>query len=38
VADVIAEATITGVGDRVAGTAKPGPYRIGFSNGFSGNT
>ncbi|MDW6024202.1 ABC transporter substrate-binding protein [Mesorhizobium sp. BAC0120] len=29
---------ITPVGEKVKGTAKPGPYRIGFSNGFSGNS
>ncbi|MFO1070989.1 MAG: substrate-binding domain-containing protein [Geminicoccaceae bacterium] len=37
-ADTIADATISGVGDMVKGTKKDGPYRIGFSNGFSGNT
>ncbi len=39
-ADVIASATITPSDELVAGAdfAKPGPYRIGFSNGFSGNT
>ncbi len=29
---------ITPEGDMVKGKAKPGPYRIGFSNGFSGNS
>lgn len=29
---------ITAVGDKVKAAAKPGPYRIGFSNGFSGNS
>jgi ribose transport system substrate-binding protein len=38
VADVIADATITGVGEAVKGAKKDGPFRIGFSNGFSGNT
>lgn len=31
-------AELTAVGDMVMGTAKPGPYRIAFSNGFSGNS
>lgn len=31
-------ASLTPVGDMVTGTAKPGPYRIAFSNGFSGNS
>jgi ribose transport system substrate-binding protein len=30
--------TIEGVGDMVSMAAKPGPYRIGFANGFSGNS
>lgn len=30
--------SLEGVGAMVKGTAKPGPYRIGFSNGFSGNS
>lgn len=39
-ADVVANATINPVGEAVAGAAhrKDGPYRIGFSNGFSGNS
>jgi ribose transport system substrate-binding protein len=37
-ADPIAAATITGEGGMVAGKKKPGPWRIGFSNGFSGNS
>ena len=37
-ADAIANATINPVGGKVTATAKPGPYRIGFSSGFSGNT
>lgn len=31
-------AVIDAVGDMVSRPAKPGPYRIGFSNGFSGNS
>lgn len=31
-------AALTGVGDMVRGTGKAGPYRIAFSNGFSGNS
>lgn len=31
-------AQLTAVGNMVTGTAKPGPYRIAFSNGFSGNS
>lgn len=30
--------SLTPVGDMVQGTAKPGPYRIAFANGFSGNS
>jgi ribose transport system substrate-binding protein len=30
--------SLEGVGAMVKGTAKPGPYRIGFANGFSGNS
>lgn len=30
--------SLEAVGAMVKGTAKPGPYRIGFSNGFSGNS
>ena len=30
--------TLDAVGDMVSMAAKPGPYRIGFSNGFSGNS
>ena len=30
--------TLTPVGAMVKGTAKPGPYRIAFANGFSGNS
>lgn len=30
--------TIEAVGEMVSMAAKPGPYRIGFSNGFSGNS
>lgn len=33
-----AEVNITSVGETVSGLGKPGPYRIGFSNGFSGNS
>jgi ribose transport system substrate-binding protein len=31
-------ATLSPVGAMVKGTAKPGPYRIAFANGFSGNS
>ncbi|MBV8584771.1 MAG: ABC transporter substrate-binding protein [Verrucomicrobia bacterium] len=39
-ADAITNATINSVGEMVSGAKfkKDGPYRIGFSNGFSGNT
>ena len=37
-ADVIAEATKTAKGPIISGLGKAGPYRIGFSNGFSGNS
>src|SRR5438105_1556086 len=37
-ADTIADAEKTGVGPMVKGVKKKGPYRIGFSNGFSGNS
>ena len=39
-ADAISNATITAVGETVSGGKfkKKGPFRIGFSNGFSGNT
>jgi ribose transport system substrate-binding protein len=37
-ADPLATATITPLGGRVTGKKKKGPWRIGFSNGFSGNS
>jgi ribose transport system substrate-binding protein len=37
-ADTIADAEKTGVGPMITGVKKRGPYRIGFSNGFSGNS
>jgi ribose transport system substrate-binding protein len=37
-ADTIADADIAKGGPTVQGTKKNGPYRIGFSNGFSGNS
>ena len=39
-ADVVSNATITAVGETVSGSKlkKKGPFRVGFSNGFSGNT
>jgi len=39
-ADAISNATIKAVGETVSGSKykKTGPFRIGFSNGFSGNT
>ncbi len=39
-ADVISGATISTAGETISGAKfkKKGPYRIGFSNGFSGNT
>ena len=37
-ADPIASATITAAGGMVQGKKKKGPWRIGFSNGFSGNS
>lgn len=37
-ADPIASAVITPLGDMVTGRKKKGPWRIGFSNGFSGNS
>lgn len=37
-ANPIASATITGVGGTVTGKKRKGPWRIGFSNGFSGNS
>ncbi|MAY63562.1 MAG: hypothetical protein CML29_15270 [Rhizobiales bacterium] len=37
-ADIISEATITGSAETTTGVAKSGKLRIGFSNGFSGNT
>ncbi|MBV8378121.1 MAG: ABC transporter substrate-binding protein [Verrucomicrobia bacterium] len=39
-ADAISSAKITAAGETVSGSKykKKGPYRIGFSNGFSGNT
>lgn len=37
-ADPIAAATISGTGEMVTGKKKNGPWRIGFSNGFSGNS
>jgi ribose transport system substrate-binding protein len=37
-ADTIADAEKTGVGPMVKGVKKKAPYRIGFSNGFSGNS
>jgi ribose transport system substrate-binding protein len=37
-ADTIADADIVQMGETVQMAAKQGPYRIGFSNGFSGNS
>lgn len=37
-ADTIADADIAKIGGAVPGAKKNGPYRIGFSNGFSGNS
>jgi ribose transport system substrate-binding protein len=37
-ADPLANATITGIDGSVTGKKKAGPWRIGFSNGFSGNS
>lgn len=37
-ADPLANATILSIGGMVQGKAKKGPWRIGFSNGFSGNS
>jgi ribose transport system substrate-binding protein len=39
-ADAVSNATITALGETVSGNKykKNGPFRIGFSNGFSGNT
>jgi ribose transport system substrate-binding protein len=37
-ADPLASATIVNAGDMVTGKKKKGPFRIGFSNGFSGNS
>jgi ribose transport system substrate-binding protein len=37
-ADTISDAQITGMGGKAKGQKKDGPYRIGFSNGFSGNS
>jgi ribose transport system substrate-binding protein len=37
-ADTIADAQMTGVGPMVKMDKKAGPFRVGFSNGFSGNS
>jgi len=37
-ADMVSDAKVTGSAEMAKAAKKPGPYKIGFSNGFSGNT